>query len=72
MRIITRGGHDWTHRFPTIAAAARDLGVATAILDGEAVVLNGEAAPILALCNARSVGEAANGRRQKPYSSPSI
>jgi len=42
VRIITRGGHDWTHRFPTIAAAARDLGVATAILDGEAVVLNGE------------------------------
>lgn len=40
VRIITRGGHDWTHRFPTIAAAAKELGVATAILDGEAVVLN--------------------------------
>jgi bifunctional non-homologous end joining protein LigD len=37
--IITRGGHDWTHRFPSIAAAARDLGT-TAILDGEAVVLD--------------------------------
>jgi len=42
VRIITRGGHDWTHRFPTIAAAAKELGVGTAILDGEAVVLNGE------------------------------
>lgn len=42
VRIITRGGHDWTHRFPTIAAAAKELGVETAILDGEAVVLNGE------------------------------
>jgi bifunctional non-homologous end joining protein LigD len=42
VRIITRGGHDWTHRFPTIAAAARQLGVGTAILDGEAVVLNAE------------------------------
>jgi bifunctional non-homologous end joining protein LigD len=40
VRIITRGGHDWTHRFPAIAAAAKDLGVATAILDGEAVVLD--------------------------------
>jgi bifunctional non-homologous end joining protein LigD len=38
--IITRGGHDWTHRFPAIAAAAKNLGVETAILDGEAVVLD--------------------------------
>ena len=42
VRIITRGGHDWTHRFPAIAAAAKELGVGTAILDGEAVVLNHE------------------------------
>ncbi|WP_075293173.1 non-homologous end-joining DNA ligase [Pararhizobium arenae] len=42
VRIITRGGHDWTHRFPAIAAAAKELGVGTAILDGEAVVLNSE------------------------------
>ena len=40
VRIITRGGHDWTHRFPTIATAAQALGVRTAILDGEAVVLD--------------------------------
>lgn len=40
VRIITRGGHDWTHRFPRIADAAKQLGVGTAILDGEAVVLN--------------------------------
>lgn len=40
MRIITRGGHDWTHRFPVIAEAAEKLGVGTAILDGEAVVLD--------------------------------
>ena len=25
VRIITRGGHDWTHRFPAIAAAAKEL-----------------------------------------------
>ena len=40
VRILTRGGHDWTHRFPGIAAAARRLDVSTAILDGEAVVLD--------------------------------
>lgn len=42
VRIITRGGHDWTDRFPAIAAAARSLGVGTAILDGEAAVLDGQ------------------------------
>lgn len=42
VRIITRGGHDWTHRFPAIADAAKKLGVGTAILDGEAVVLDEE------------------------------
>jgi len=40
VRILTRGGHDWTHRFPAIAAEAGQLGAATAILDGEAVVLD--------------------------------
>ncbi|MEY9102839.1 ATP-dependent DNA ligase [Sinorhizobium fredii] len=39
-RIITRGGYDWTERFPTIADDARRLAVKTAILDGEAVVLD--------------------------------
>ncbi|WP_183908978.1 non-homologous end-joining DNA ligase [Rhizobium sp. BK226] len=42
VRIITRGGHDWTDRFPAIAAAARKVGVGTAILDGEAVVLDAQ------------------------------
>ncbi|MBB4228510.1 ATP-dependent DNA ligase [Rhizobium mongolense] len=37
---VTRGGHDWTDRFPAIAKAAKKLDVATAILDGEAVVLD--------------------------------
>ncbi|MGO8074724.1 non-homologous end-joining DNA ligase [Rhizobium leguminosarum] len=39
-RVLTRGGHDWTDRFPAIAAKARRLPVATAILDGEAVVFS--------------------------------
>ncbi|THK37600.1 ATP-dependent DNA ligase [Ensifer sp. MPMI2T] len=40
VRIITRGGYDWTERFPSIADDARRLAVKTAILDGEAVVLD--------------------------------
>jgi len=40
VRIITRGGHDWTPRFPTIVHDALELGVDSAILDGEAVVLD--------------------------------
>ncbi len=40
VRIITRGGYDWTSKFPAIADDARRLAVMTAILDGEAVVLD--------------------------------
>ncbi|AXA44639.1 DNA ligase D, ligase domain (plasmid) [Rhizobium leguminosarum] len=40
IRILTRGGHDWTDRFPAIKQAAMWLPVGTAILDGEAVVLD--------------------------------
>jgi bifunctional non-homologous end joining protein LigD len=40
VRIITRGGHDWTHRFPAIVDAAKALRPTTMILDGEAVVLD--------------------------------
>jgi bifunctional non-homologous end joining protein LigD len=37
-QLKTRNGHDWTHRFPTIAKALAALPVETAIVDGEAVV----------------------------------
>ncbi|MBX5148498.1 non-homologous end-joining DNA ligase [Rhizobium lentis] len=40
VRILTRGGHDWTDRFPAIVAQAKRLPVSTAILDGEAVVFD--------------------------------
>ncbi|APO76062.1 ATP-dependent DNA ligase protein [Rhizobium etli 8C-3] len=40
VRIVTRGGHDWTHRFPAIAQAAKQIGVTTAVLDGEAIVVD--------------------------------
>ncbi len=40
VRVLTRGGHDWTARFPSIAVEAPQLGAQTAIIDGEAVVLD--------------------------------
>lgn len=40
VRIITRGGHDWTERFPAIAKEASRLAVDTFILDGEGVMLD--------------------------------
>lgn len=40
VRVITRGGFDWTPRFPAIAAAAAELDAGSFILDGEAVVLD--------------------------------
>lgn len=39
VRLVTRNGHDWTARFPEIAAALGRLDVKHAVLDGEAVAL---------------------------------
>jgi bifunctional non-homologous end joining protein LigD len=40
--LLTRNGLDWTHRFPEIAKALARLKVDSAIIDGEAVVLDKE------------------------------
>ncbi|RVL15845.1 non-homologous end-joining DNA ligase [Sinorhizobium meliloti] len=40
VRVLTRGGYDWTERFPSIVDDAPRLAVRTSILDGEAVVLD--------------------------------
>ncbi len=39
-RLVTRGGKDWTDRFPSLAAAAARLPVSSALLDGEACVVD--------------------------------
>jgi len=39
-RIYTRTGLDWSDKFPEIAAAARELEVGSALLDGEIVALD--------------------------------
>ncbi|KFC72769.1 DNA ligase D precursor [Bosea sp. LC85] len=40
VRLLTRDGRDWTTRFPAIVAAAKQIVVDSAILDGEAVILD--------------------------------
>jgi len=40
VKLLTRKGLDWTRRLPEIARAAEELPIESAILDGEAVVLD--------------------------------
>lgn len=44
-RLMTRGGQDWTHRFPELTRAAAGLPLRRAVLDGEAVVLDERGRP---------------------------
>jgi bifunctional non-homologous end joining protein LigD len=60
VRILTRGGHDWTLRFPTIAHDVRELGIDTAIVDGEAVVLDKRGPPISVPCSTRPAAAGLN------------
>jgi bifunctional non-homologous end joining protein LigD len=39
VRLFTRRGHDWTERYPAIAAAAAKLRARSFTMDGEAVVV---------------------------------
>src|SRR6201987_6151946 len=41
-RAYTRSGLDWSDRFPSILSEARQLKVRSALIDGEAVVLDAE------------------------------
>ena len=40
VRLLTKGGHDWTDRYPWIVETTRKLKQDQFVLDGEAVVLN--------------------------------
>ena len=44
-RLITRGGHDWTAKLASLAAAVEGLGIGSAGLDGEIVVLAADGTP---------------------------
>ena len=41
VRLRTRNGNDWTRKFPSISASVAKLKAASAVLDMEAVVLDG-------------------------------
>ncbi|MEN0119063.1 MAG: non-homologous end-joining DNA ligase [Agrobacterium cavarae] len=69
VRILTRGGHDWTQRFLAIEQAARALGPATMIIDGEAVVLDDEGRPDFGLLQ-KSLG--ASGRTAGKQASDAV
>lgn len=40
VRLLTRAGHDWTRRFPPIADALAKLPLRSAVIDGEAAILD--------------------------------
>jgi bifunctional non-homologous end joining protein LigD len=42
VRLITRGGYDWTKRYPWIAESARKNRIKQFVIDGEAVVLGAD------------------------------
>jgi bifunctional non-homologous end joining protein LigD len=44
-RLITRGGHDWSAKMPGLVKALQGLGVDSAWLDGEIVVLGDDGTP---------------------------
>ena len=43
-RVFTRNGYDWSDRYPSIVRAAANLRCQSAIIDGEAIVQNGNGA----------------------------
>ncbi|TBH28213.1 ATP-dependent DNA ligase [Rhizobium leguminosarum] len=69
VKVMTRGGYDWAHRFPAIVEAMKALGPASMIIDGEAVMLDGEGRSDFNLLQS-SLG--AVGRRQGKEISPAI
>ncbi|BES70620.1 DNA ligase D [Marinobacter nanhaiticus D15-8W] len=42
VRLMTRNGHDWTHRFPSLVTALQRLPAKSALVDGEIVVFEND------------------------------
>jgi bifunctional non-homologous end joining protein LigD len=59
VRLITRGGHDWTDRFAIIAQAVRKLPAREAVIDGEACVVDDAGRPSFQALQAWLAGERA-------------
>jgi bifunctional non-homologous end joining protein LigD len=62
VRLLTRRGHDWTRKFPRLAAAAGRLRARQALLDGEVVVFARGVTSFMALQRAMSEGRDAKIR----------
>jgi len=61
VRLFTRNGHDWTHKLPRQAKALLSLGLNSAWLDGEIVVIDDQGIPdFQALQNAFEAGQSGN------------
>lgn len=45
VRLVTRNGNDWTKKFPSVAAAVRELSLKHGLLDGEVVILRPDGTP---------------------------
>lgn len=61
VQLFTRNGHDWTHKLPRQAEAIARLGLESAWLDGEMVVVNEQGVPdFQALQNAFEKGRSEN------------
>ena len=61
VQLLTRNGHDWTHKLPQQAQALAALGLESAWLDGEMVVANEHGVPdFQALQNAFEAGRSAS------------
>jgi len=45
VRLITRGGHDWSSRMPSLVGALETIGVRSGWLDGEIVILDDDGLP---------------------------
>jgi bifunctional non-homologous end joining protein LigD len=59
VRLITRNGNDFTNRFPIIVAAVTALTARSFLIDGEAIVTNGDGLAVLDLIRHNRHGGAA-------------
>ncbi len=59
VRLITRHGNDFTSRFPFVAAAVTGLPARSFLIDGEAIVTNGDGLAVFDLIRRHRHGDAA-------------
>ncbi len=63
VRLISRNGNDWTHKFPSIAEAARQLPTEDALIDGEVAMLEPDGRTSFAALQQAAAGPASHAAR---------